>query len=293
MSALTEPFAFDFFLRGMAAAALAGALCAAVGVYVVLRGLSYIGHGLAHGIFGGAVVSFVSGVSFYAGATVWGALSVLLINGAARRRQIGGDAAVGIVTTSAFALGVALISRQGRFTRDFDAALFGEILGITDADLFVIAGVMALAAAVLFFWWKPILFTTFDQEVAGAYGVPVPWVEALFSLVLAATVIASLQVLGVTLIAAALVIPPVTARLLVDSFTRLFALAALLGCLGGLGGVYLSWFADVSSGAAIVLLQAALFLLALGWTAARSRWPGAEGGGGIARLAALRRPPLE
>lgn len=293
MNVLAEPFAYDFFLRGMAAAALAGALCAAVGVYVVLRGLSYIGHGLAHGIFGGAVVSFVAGVSFYAGATVWGALSVLLINGAARRRQIGGDAAVGIVTTSAFALGVALISRQGRFSRDFDAALFGEILGISDADLFVIAGVLALTAAVLFVWWKAILFTVFDAEVAGTSGVPVGWVEALFSLVLAATVIASLRVLGVTLIAAALVIPPVTARLLADSFGRLFALSALLGGLGGLGGVYLSWHADVSSGAAIVLLQAALFLLALGWTAARSRWAGASGREGAERLAALGRPPLE
>jgi len=293
VSVLAEPFAYDFFLRGMAAAALAGALCAAVGVYVVLRGLSYIGHGLAHGIFGGAVVSFVAGVSFYAGATVWGALSVLLINGAARRRQIGGDAAVGIVTTSAFALGVALISRQGRFSRDFDAALFGEILGISDADLFVIAGVLALTAAVLFVWWKAILFTVFDAEVAGTSGVPVGWVEALFSLVLAATVIASLRVLGVTLIAAALVIPPVTARLLADSFGRLFALSALLGGLGGLGGVYLSWHADVSSGAAIVLLQAALFLLALGWTAARSRWAGASGREGAERLATLGRPPLE
>lgn len=293
MSVLAEPFAYDFFLRGMAAAALAGALCAAVGVYVVLRGLSYIGHGLAHGIFGGAVVSFVAGVSFYAGATVWGALSVLLINGAARRRQIGGDAAVGIVTTSAFALGVALISRQGRFSRDFDAALFGQILGISDADLFVIAGVLGLTAAVLFVWWKPILFTVFDAEVAGTSGVPVAWVEALFSLVLAATVIASLRVLGVTLIAAALVIPPVTARLLAGSFGRLFALSALLGGLGGLGGVYLSWHADVSSGAAIVLLQAALFLLALGWTVARSRWPGASGREGAERLAALGRPPLE
>ena len=196
MGGLAEPFEFQFFVRGMVAATLVGALCASVGVYVVLRSLAYIGHGLAHSIFGGAVVSFVSGISFYVGATLWGVFTVLLINWAARRRQIGGDAAVGIITTCAFALGVALISRHGRFTRDFDAALFGEILGITSGDLYVIAGVMALAAAVIFAWWKPLLFTTFDSEVAGTYGVPVAWVEAIFSLVLAATVIASLQVLG-------------------------------------------------------------------------------------------------
>ena len=277
MGRLAEPFEFEFFVRGLIAAGLVGVLCAAVGIYVVLRSLAYIGHGLAHSIFGGAVVSFVSGISFYVGATIWGVFSVLLINGAARRRQIGGDAAIGIVSTSAFAVGVALISRHGRFTRDFDAALFGEILGITSGDLYVIVGVLALVALILFFWWKPFLFTTFDQDVAGSYGVPVIWVEVLFSLILAATVIASLQVLGVTLIAAALVIPPVTARLLTDSFTRMFFLAVIVGGLSGFGGVYISWFIDVSSGATVVLLQAAIFALALTYASVRARWPTAQG----------------
>ena len=277
MGRLAEPFEFEFFVRGLIAAGLVGVLCAAVGIYVVLRSLAYIGHGLAHSIFGGAVVSFVSGISFYVGATIWGVFSVLLINGAARRHQIGGDAAIGIVSTSAFAVGVALISRHGRFTRDFDAALFGEILGITSGDLYVIVGVLALVALILFFWWKPFLFTTFDQDVAGSYGVPVIWVEVLFSLILAATVIASLQVLGVTLIAAALVIPPVTARLLTDSFTRMFFLAVIVGGLSGFGGVYISWFIDVSSGATVVLLQAAIFALALTYASVRARWPTAQG----------------
>ncbi len=290
MGELTEPFQFEFFVRGMVAATLVGLLCGAVGVYVVLRSLAYIGHGLAHSIFGGAVVSFVSGISFYIGATLWGVFTVLLINAAARRRQIGGDAAIGIITTCAFALGVALISRHGQFTRDFDAALFGEILGITAGDLAVIGGVLILAAAAIFAFWKQLLFTTFDSDVATTYGVPVPWVEALFSLVLAATVIASLQVLGATLIAAAIVIPPVTARLLTDSFTRMFALAALLGGASGLVGVYVSWFIDVSSGATVVLLQGALFTVALAWAVVHSRWPGAGSG---ERLAAIEGATLD
>ena len=121
--------------------------------------------------------------------------------------------------------------------------------------------------------------------------MPVPWVEALFSLVLAATVIASLQVLGATLIARRpLVIPPVTARLLTDSFTRMFALAAALGGASGLAGVYVSWFVDVSSGATVVLLQGALFALALAWAVARSRWPGAAARD---RLAAIRGATLD
>ena len=258
-----EPFQFEFMVRAMIAAALVGGLTSAVGVFVVLRRLAYIGHGLAHSIFGGAVVAFVAGFNFYIGASIWGGLSAFLINMAARRRKIGGDAAVGIITTSAFAVGVALISRHRSFTRDFEAALFGEILGVTLTDVWVIAGVAVLVAALLFFWWKQLLFITFDPDVAGAYGVPVSWAEAVFSLALAATVIASLQMLGVTLIAAAIVIPPATARLLTDSFSRLFLIAIILGILTGFFGVYLSWFVDVSSGATVVLLQATVFALVL------------------------------
>lgn len=297
MSELLEPFEFEFMRRAMLAAALVGVLTAAVGVFVVLRQLSYIGHGLAHAIFGGAVVSFVAGINFYVGATLWGAFSVLLINGASRRRQISGDAAIGIITTAAFAVGVALISRERTFTRDFEAALFGEVLGISSSDVWVILGTLLLVAALLFVWWKQLVFVTFDRDVAGASGVSLAWVEVVFSLVLAATVIASLQVLGVTLLAAALVIPPVTARLLTDSFPRLFITATVLGGLTGFIGIYLSWFVDVSSGATVVLLQAAVFALVLAGTSLIARW-GERGarrraGGGSPpgeRLAGLQRP---
>lgn len=251
--------------RAMVAAALIGGITAAVGVFVILRRLAYIGHGLAHSIFGGAVVSFTLGINFFLGASIWGAFSVFLINQAARRRQIGGDAAIGIITTAAFAIGIAVISRSRSFTRDFEAALFGEILGITSQDLYVIAGMIILISVMLFIFWKQLVFITFDRDVAGSYGISVSWVDAVFALVLAATVVASLQVLGVTLIAAALVIPPVVARMSTDSFTRMFFLAVLFGVLTGFIGVYISWFVDVSSGATVVLTQAALFALSLAW----------------------------
>ncbi len=268
---MLEPFEFGFMQRAMVAAALVGAVTAAVGVFVILRRLAYIGHGLAHSIFGGAVVSFSLGVNFFLGASIWGAFSVLLINQAARRPQIGGDAAIGIITTAAFAIGIAVISRARSFTRDFEAALFGEVLGITSQDLYVTAGMIGLIAVVLFLCWKPLVFITFDQDVATAYGIPVRWIEAAFSLVLAATVVAALQVLGVTLIAAALVIPPVVARMLTDSFPRLFVIAVAIGALTGFIGVYVSWFVDVSSGATVVLVQAAVFALVLLWGSFESR----------------------
>ena len=142
-----EPFQYEFFVRGLYAATLAGALCGMLGVYIVLRRMSYIGHGLSHAIFGGAVVSYVINVNFYIGAGLWGFVSAVLIHLTARKRTIGADAAIGIITTASFAFGVALISQDRRFTRNFDAALFGNILGVTTTDILVISVVALVVVA--------------------------------------------------------------------------------------------------------------------------------------------------
>ncbi|MBI4729573.1 MAG: metal ABC transporter permease [Acidobacteria bacterium] len=273
MDALLEPFGLGLFRHGLAVAALAGALCGLLGVYVVLRGMSYIGHGMSHAIFGGAVVSYVTKVNFYAGAGAWGFLSALMINRVARRRTIGADAAIGVVTTASFAAGLALISRFRSYTRNFEAALFGNVLGVTPADVAVVAAVAGFAAAVVFFFYRPLLFTTFDPEVAEASGVPTARIDALFSLTLAAAIVATMNVLGVTLVAAALVVPAVVARMLTDSFSRMLGLSVLIGGLSGFVGMYLSWFLNISSGASIVLVEAALFVAAYLVTGARRRLP--------------------
>ncbi|MCC6179739.1 MAG: metal ABC transporter permease [Chloroflexi bacterium] len=256
---LFEPFRYDFFVRGLLAATMVGGLCGLVGVYVVLRRMSYIGHGLSHAVFGGAVASYVLQANFYVGAGLWGFGAALLINALSRKRQIGADAAIGIITTASFALGVAIISRYRRFTRNFDAALFGNILGVSNQDLVVIAGVSAMTLLLVFFLYKQLLFTTFDPEVAPIYGVRAGLTETVFSLMLASAIIASMQVMGVTLIAAAIVIPAIVARLLTDSFSTMLWLATLVGAACGLVGIYLSYFLDVASGATVVLVAAALF----------------------------------
>ncbi|VAW43566.1 Manganese ABC transporter, inner membrane permease protein SitD [hydrothermal vent metagenome] len=263
MDSLLTPFQFEFFRNGTIAAVLVGGLCGLIGVYIVLRGMSYIGHGLAHAIFGGAVVSFVLQINFYLGAGLWGFIAALLINQTVQRTRINADAAIGVITTASFAIGVALISRYRRFTQSFDAALFGNILGVTRTDVWVIVGVTLMIVLVVGLLYKQLLFTTFDSEVAQVYGVSTGWIETWFALILAAAIIASIQILGVTMIAAALVVPAITARLLTDSFHRMIAISTVLGALTGLLGMYLSFYVDVSSGATIVLLQAVLFSLAL------------------------------
>lgn len=263
VAALAEPYQFEFFRTGSLAAVLSGALCGLLGVYIVLRGMSYIGHGLAHAIFGGAVATYVLGWNFYLGAGAWGFTAALLINETVRRTRINADAAIGVITTASFAIGVALISRNRRFTQSFDAALFGSILGVTPADLAVIAGTTLVTAVVVFLMYRPLLFATFDSEVAQVYGVPTRRIETLFALLLAAALLVTMRILGVTLIAAALVVPAITARLLTDSFHRMLGLSVAIGAATGLLGMYLSYFADVASGATIVLLQAAVFVAAL------------------------------
>jgi ABC-type Mn2+/Zn2+ transport system permease subunit len=259
MDMLLEPFKFEFFRNGTVAAVVVGGLCGMIGVYIVLRGMSYIGHGLSHAIFGGAVVTYLMQWNFYLGAGLWGFIAALLINQTVRRTKINADAAIGVITTASFATGVALISRNRHFNRNFDAALFGNILGVSQSDVWVVLGVSLLIAIVIFFLYKQLLFTTFQSEVAEVYGVRTQWVDTLFALVLAATLIASMQILGVTLIAAALIIPAITARLLTDSFNRMTVLSTIIGIATGLVGMYLSYYLDIASGASIVLLQAAVF----------------------------------
>jgi ABC-type Mn2+/Zn2+ transport system permease subunit len=259
---LLAPFAFAFFRQGFLVAVLAGALCGLIGVYVVLRGMSYIGHGLSHAIFGGFAASALLGVNVFLGAGVWGLASALAINAVTRRRSIQADAAIGVITTASFAFGLALFAVFGRGGGSFEAALFGSVLGVRSEDVWAVVAVSAFAAVVVFFAYRPLLFTTFDPTVARVSGVATARLDALLMLVLAVTILATMKVLGVTLIAAALVIPPTTARLLTHSFPRMLGLSTALGALSGGAGMLGSYHLDIQSGPAIVLVGAALFVLA-------------------------------
>jgi manganese/iron transport system permease protein/iron/zinc/copper transport system permease protein len=271
MDTLLEPFGYDFFRNGIAVATLAGALCGLIGVYVVLRGMSYIGHGLSHAIFGGAVASYALGVSFYLGAGVWGLVSAVLILLIARRRSIGADAAIGVITNASFAVGAVIISVIGSFTRNFEAALFGNVLGVSREDVLAVAVVAAIAAATVVLRYRQLLFTTFDPEVADVSGISTARMDLTLALLLTALITVCMSVLGVTLIAAMLVIPPVIGRLLTDSFHRMLWISVAVGTFCGFAGVYVSYYLDWASGPAVVLTAATLFLIAYAVSAVRRR----------------------
>jgi ABC-type Mn2+/Zn2+ transport system permease subunit len=262
MEFLVEPLEYEFFRHGLLAALMVGSLCGLIGMYVVLRGMSYVGHGLSHAAFGGAVVGFMLNLDFYAGAGMMGLLAALLINRITRNGEIKLDAAIGIVTTAMFALGVAIISQVRTYRQNFEAALFGNILGITNEDLLIIGLVTACTIISILYLYRPLLFSTFDNEAARIFGIRTEIVQFTFSFLLTLSIIASMNVVGVTMIAATLITPALTARMLTDSFGRMLVYSFIIGAGTGVTGMYLSYIFNAASGATIVLFGALLFCLA-------------------------------
>lgn len=270
MDTLLEPLSYAFFQKGLIVAALSGALLGLIGVYIVLRGMSYIGHGLSHSIFGGFAAMQLFAAQFYAlGAALWGIGSALAISFVTRKSRVGADAAIGVITIASFALGVALFAKFGSSGPAFDNALFGSILGISTGQILGLLGVSILTAAFVFARYRALLFSTFDPEVAAVSGVNVPRIEAALMVVLSLAILVTLTVIGVTLVAAMLVIPAVIARMLTDSFGRMLAYSTVVGAVCGLVGMYLSYYAGVPSGTMIVLVGATVFVVVLAVTGGR------------------------
>jgi ABC-type Mn2+/Zn2+ transport system permease subunit len=259
---LTEflrPFDFEFFRNGLIVATLAGALCGLVGTFVVLRGMSYIGHGLSHAIFGGFAASALLGINLFLGAGLWGFASALMIGSVTRRRAIGSDAAIGVITTASFAIGLALLKVFGSAGKNPDSYLFGNVLGVDRQQVGLVLVVTVAAGLVVFFAYRPLLFATFDPEVADVSGVPTARIDALLMLLLAATILTTMNVLGVMLVAATLVIPPVVARMLTNSFSRMLLMSTAIGAASGFIGMVASYHLDIPSGPMIVLVGTAAF----------------------------------
>lgn len=275
-NALTEPFQYGFLRHAIVVCTIAGALCGLLGVFVTLRGMSYIGHGLSHAIFGGAAICAAIGLNFFVGAGIWGLGSGLAVSRVTRRRVIAADAAIGVITTASFAFGIALLGLYSRVKQSIEATVFGSVLGVSLTDMWVIIAIAITTAAIIVSFYRPLLFTTFDPEVADVSGVNTARIDALLMLLLTFAILVSMKVLGVTLIAAALVIPPTVARLLTNSFKRMLIISTSIGAFSGLVGMYLSYHLDISSGATIVLVNFLLFATAYAFTGAKrlNRQPG-------------------
>jgi manganese/iron transport system permease protein len=263
MDLILEPLGTTIFIRALVASALVGIVCAVVGTYVVLRGIAFIGDAIAHAGFPGVVAAYMIGIPFYLGAAVAAVSTALAIGWVTKRAGIRQDTAIGVLFAGTFALGVFLFSTINGYVADLFSFLLGNLLAIGPEDLValvVLGGGVLLVVALL---WKELLYATFDPLGAAASGIPVDRLEYLFLALVALTIVVSLQAVGIILVVAMLITPAATAQLVAVRFTRLMMVAAVVGIASSVAGLYLSYWLDVASGATIVLVQTATFLVVL------------------------------
>ena len=259
MSWLTDPWQYAFMQHAFLAILLVGIICGAIGVFVILRGYSFLGDALAHAIFPGVVITFILGGNFLIGALIAAVIVSTLIGVVSHSGRINNDTAIGVLFAGSFALGIALMSLQSGYVRDLNAFLFGSILGVSRDDLWLTALVGAIVLGTLVLFRREITLISFDRVFARSTGLNLWWFDQLFLVLLAMAIVISLQTVGNILVLAMLVTPAATARMLTDNLRRMIALSSTLGALSGLIGLYISFYQGVPSGSAVVLTATVLF----------------------------------
>jgi manganese/iron transport system permease protein len=263
IDAIVEPLRYEFFVRALIASTLVGVICAVVGTFVVLKGISFIGDGISHAAFPGIVAAFILQVPFYLGAAVAAVATALAIGFVSRRGFLRMDTAIGVLFAGTFAFGVFLFSTIRGYVADLFGFLLGNVLAINTSDLFALVVLGVIVLAIVSALWKELLYATFDPLGAEASGIPVARLEYLLLALIALAIVVSLQAVGIILVVAMLVTPAATAQLLTTRFGRLMRLAMVLGVVSSIAGLYLSFWLDAASGATIVLVQTAIFVVAL------------------------------
>ena len=287
MNLIFDPLTQPFFIRAMAASAIVGLVCATVGSYMVLRGLAFMGDALSHSAFPGVVVAFMLKAPFYLGASIAAVATALAIGWVTRQGKLRGDTAIGVLFAGMFALGVFLYSLIPNYVGDLIQLLFGEVLGIGLSDLVSLVVLAAIVLATVALLWKELLYSTFDPLGAAASGLPVGKLDYLLLALIALTIVISLQSVGVILVVAMLVTPAATAQLVSNSFGRLVVVAAVIGILSPIVGLYISYWANSASGATIVLVETAVFVVVQLATSLVGRYRHAEAGARAAQTSSV------
>jgi len=259
MHYVTDPLQYEFMRRALIEVILMGVVTGAVGVYIVLRGLSFIGDALSHSILPGVVIAFLLGGSIFAGALLAGVVTSGAIAIVSQNRRVKEDSAIGVLFAGAFALGVVLISSSKNFTRDLASFLFGNVLGVTVHDIWLSAIVGAIVLLLIAVFYRELLIASFDRSAASAVGLPVFWLDLLLLIMISFTIVVSLRAVGIILVVAMLVTPAATARLLTDRLLPMMLLSAAIGAFSGVVGLYVSYHRDIAAGGTIVLVATAIF----------------------------------
>ncbi|MCU0586936.1 MAG: metal ABC transporter permease [Syntrophobacteraceae bacterium] len=261
MEWLIEPLGFGFMQRGLAASLMVGILCAVVGCYVVLRSMAFLGDAMAHAILPGVAVAYLLKGSLFIGALGAALVVALGIGLLSRRGSIKEDTAIGILFAAALSLGIALISTAKTYATDLTHILFGNVLGVSTGDLWLTAVVGLLVLILIVLFYKELLVISFDPVLAATLRLPAELLRTLMLVLIALTIVVSLQTVGVGLVTAMLVTPAATASLLTRRLPSMMAISAGLGALSAILGLFLSFHVNIASGPAVVLTATCLFLV--------------------------------
>jgi manganese/iron transport system permease protein len=258
---LLAPLAYSFMQRGLMAALIVGVLCAVIGCYVVLRSMAFMGDALAHAILPGIAIAYLLKGNLMVGALVAAVIVALGIGLFSRQGALKEDTAIGILFAAALSLGVALISSIRTYATDLSHILFGDVLGVSVGDLLLTAGLSLAVLVVVALFYKQFLVVSFDPVLAATLHLPTELLRNLILVLLALTVVVSLQTVGVGLVAAMLVTPGATAYLMTHRLPTMMAVSAGIGAFSSVIGLYLSYYINVASGAAVVLVATVIFLM--------------------------------
>ena len=259
---LVQPFRYPFMVRGLLASLMVGTLCAVVGTYVVLRGMAFFGDALAHAILPGIAIAYLMDINLFWGALAMSLLTAVGIGYVSRRGQVKEDTAIGVIFAASFALGVALLSTVQTYSVDLTHILFGNVLGVSNTDLWLTAGLGVVVLLSVVFLYKELLVVSFDPILAATLRLPSNFLDYLLLVLIALTVVVSLQTVGVALMVAMLVTPAATAYLLTRRLWHMMIVGAVIGALSSVAGLYFSFYVNIASGAAVVLVCTAFFVVA-------------------------------
>ena len=270
---LVEPLTFPFMQRALLATLIVAVACAVVGAFVVSKGLAFMGDALAHASFAGIALALLLRRSIYLGAAAAAVVMSLAITLVSRRGRVSADTASGVLFAGAFSLGIVLISPARNYTVDLFAYVFGNVLGIGNEDVVVIAGTGLVVILTVVLLYRELVFVAFDPVMAEAEGIPVGLLQSLLLGLIGLTVMAAVKALGIVLVVAMLVTPAATASMLTHRFHGIMLLGAALAAIASVVGLYVAFYANVASGASTVLVSTLLFLAVLLVPAGRSAGP--------------------
>ena len=263
--AVTGPFQYGFMLRALVVSMLVGMMCPLLGVYVVVRGLGFMGDALAHSVLPGMVAAFILGISPFFGAIPM-ALATALVSGyLIRRAGVSEDTSVGILFAGLFALGVVMLTLSRSVSVNLEDILLGQVLGVSLGDLYVTAALAGVVLAVVLGLHKELVFASFDPDGASVVGLPTEKLEYLLLALLSVVVVLALQAVGVILVISMLITPAAAALLIVRNFVRAMATAVLIGVSSAVAGLYLSFYYNLPSGPVMALVATGFFVLAVAW----------------------------